>query len=133
MRNFQMFIKLANLLLICSIFIGLITQSEAQEKQTGALIIADMQGDVHFLDGENKRVENGKIEKGDILPPDYFAVTGKDGKIIFLLSNGTLMTLVEDTRMKVRSFEQVPFDPDGKTMKDLDNCLLYTSDAADEL
>ena len=52
MRNFQMLIKLANLLLICSIFIGLITQSEAQEKQTGALIIADMQGDVHFLDGE---------------------------------------------------------------------------------
>ena len=121
MRNFQMLIKLANLLLICSIFIGLITQSEAQEKQTGALIIADMQGDVHFLDGENKRVENGKIEKGDILPPDYFAVTGKDGKIIFLLSNGTLMTLVEDTKMKVRSFEQVPFDPGGKTMKDLDN------------
>ena len=68
MRNFQMLIKLANLLLICSIFIGLITSDEAQEKQTGALIIADMQGDVHFLDGENKRVGNGKIEKGDILP-----------------------------------------------------------------
>ena len=63
--------------------IGLITQSEASGKQTGALIIADMQGDVHFLDGENKRVGNGKIEKGDILPPDYFAVTGKGWKNYF--------------------------------------------------
>ena len=121
MRNFQMLIKLANFLLIVSIFTGLVTQSAAQETQSGALIIADMQGDVHFLNRENKKVVNGKIVKGDILPTDYFAVTGKDGKIIFLLSNGTLMTLVENTKMKVRSFEQVPFDPGGKAMKDLDN------------
>ena len=31
------------------------------------------------------------------------------------------MTLTENTKMKVRTFEQVPFDPAGKKLKDLEN------------
>ena len=101
--------------------IGLVNPSNGQEKQSGALIVADMQGDVQFLDGQGKTVEAGKIGPGDILPLDHSAVTGQPGKIIFILSNGTLMTLTENTKMKVRTFEQVPFDPGGKKLKDLEN------------
>ena len=121
MRTAKMFTPLSKLLIACSLLIGLVNPSNGQEKQSGALIVADMQGDVQFLDGQGKTVEAGKIGPGDILPPDYSAVTGQPGKIIFILSNGTLMTLTENTKMKVRTFEQVPFDPGGKKLKDLEN------------
>ena len=121
MRTAKMFTPLSKLLIACSLLIGLVNPSNGQEKQSGALIVADMQGDVQFLDGQGKTVEAGKIGPGDILPLDHSAVTGQPGKIIFILSNGTLMTLTENTKMKVRTFEQVPFDPGGKKLKDLEN------------
>ena len=121
MRTAKMFTPLSKLLIAFSLLIGLVNPSNGQEKQSGALIVADMQGDVQFLDGQGKTVEAGKIGPGDILPLDHSAVTGQPGKIIFILSNGTLMTLTENTKMKVRTFEQVPFDPGGKKLKDLEN------------
>lgn len=116
-----MFTLFSKVLLTCSLLIGLIKPTIGQEKQSGALIVADIQGDIEFLDREGNTVEPGKIGDGDILPADHSAVTGKTGKIIFLLSNGTLMTLTENTKMKVRTFEQVPFDPGDKKLKDLEN------------
>ena len=44
---------------------------------------------------------------------------GKFLKMVGLLSNGTLITLVEKTRMRVQTFQQEPFDPQGKKLKDL--------------
>ena len=85
MRTAKMFTPLSKILIACSLLIGLANPSNGQEKQSGALIVADMQGDVQFLDGQGKTVEAGKIKSGDILPPDYSAVTGQPGKIIFLL------------------------------------------------
>ena len=40
-------------------------------------------------------------------------------KVGGLLSNGTLLTLTENTRMKVSSFEQAPFTDDGRKLADL--------------
>ena len=96
-----------------------VSQTIAQEKPSGALILVDQQGTVQFLDGQGAPVKNDSIGVGKILPVDHTAVTGQGGKIIFLLSNGTLMTLTENTKMKVRTFEQEPFDPAGKKIKDL--------------
>ena len=98
---------------------GLVSQTIAQEKPSGALILVDQQGTVQFLDGQGNPAVQGSIGVGKILPVDHTAVTGQGGKIIFLLSNGTLMTLTENTKMKVRTFEQQPFDPAGKKIKDL--------------
>ena len=98
---------------------GLISQTIAQEKPSGALILVDQQGTVQFLDGQGNPAVQGTIGVGKILPVDHTAVTGQGGKIIFLLSNGTLLTLTENTKMKVRTFEQQPFDPAGKKIKDL--------------
>ena len=98
---------------------GLVSQTIAQEKPSGALILVDQQGTVQFLDGQGNPAVQGTIGVGKILPVDHTAVTGQGGKIIFLLSNGTLLTLTENTKMKVRTFEQQPFDPAGKKIKDL--------------
>ncbi len=96
--------------------------AQQNDVKSGALIIAKLEGKIQFLDGQGNPVEEGKIKNGDTLPKDYSAITGTaPSKIIFLLSNGTLMTLTENTKMKVRTFEQVPFDPAGKKLKDLEN------------
>ena len=101
---------------------GSLLLGQEKDVESGALILADVQGNVQFLDEQGNPVEDGKMVAGGILPKDYSAVTGPaPSKIIFLLSNGTLMTLTENTKMKVRTFEQVPFDPAGKKLKDLNN------------
>jgi len=123
MNNMKMFLKYINtpFLVLLALFSSFL---HAQENKTesGALILADVQGNVQFLDGQGNLVADGKINTGDILPKDYSAITGPaPAKIIFLLSNGTLMTLTENTKMKVRTFEQIPFDPAGKKLEDLNN------------
>jgi len=101
---------------------GSLLPGQENDVESGALILADVQGNVQFLDEQGNPVADGKMVAGGILPKDYSAVTGPaPSKIIFLLSNGTLMTLTENTKMKVRTFEQVPFDPAGKKLKDLNN------------
>ena len=123
MNNMKKILQNINVsFLVLPFLLGSSLLGQNNEQNAGALIVADMQGDVQFLDGQGNPVDKGKISNGDILPKDHSAVTGAaPAKIIFLLSNGTLMTLTENTKMKVRTFEQVPFDPAGKKVKDLEN------------
>ena len=46
--------------------------------------------------------------------------TGVRGKLILLLSNGTVLTLKERTKMRIGQFEQEPFDPEGRKVADLE-------------
>ena len=109
-------------ILIFNVLFCSFLHAQQNDVKSGALIIAKLEGKIQFLDGQGNPVDEGKIKDGDTLPKDYSAITGDaPSKIIFLLSNGTLMTLTENTKMKVRTFEQVPFDPAGKKLKDLEN------------
>ena len=56
---------------------------------------------------------------GNPIPLSHTIITGKNGKLVGLLSNGTLLTLEEDTRMKVGTFKQEPFVAGGKKLTDL--------------
>ena len=40
--------------------------------------------------------------------------------MVILLSNGTLLTLKERTKMRIGTFEQEPFDPKGRKVSDLE-------------
>ena len=51
-----------------------------------------------------------KSNPGEPIPPEHFLITGRGAKVIGLLSNGTLMTIGENTRMRVATFEQEPFE-----------------------
>ena len=44
----------------------------------------------------------------------------KAGKVTLLLSNGTLVTAQEETRMKIGKFEQEPFEANGRKVSDLE-------------
>ncbi len=103
--------------LLLSLFsAGLLIAQDAESNQ-GALILISTEGTVRYLDEKETQQEDIKI--GSIIPSTYLVETGEDGKLTGLLSNGTLLTLTENTRMKVATFEQEPFKDDGRKLADL--------------
>lgn len=87
------------------------------EPKRGVLILASTEGEVRFEDGEGN--PGNLVKPGEPIPPSYFVITGAGAKAIGLLSNGTLLTLDENTRMKVGTFEQEPFEDDGRKVSEL--------------
>ena len=59
---------------------------------------------MRYLD--EKEIQQEDIKIGSIIPPSYLVETGGDGKLTGLLSNGTLLTLTENTRMKVATLSR---------------------------
>lgn len=87
------------------------------EPTRGVLILASAEGDVRFEDGAGIPAKD--VKPGEPIPPSYYVITGAGAKAIGLLSNGTLLTLDENTRMKVGTFEQEPFKDDGRKVSEL--------------
>ena len=61
-----------------------------------------------------------KIEIGSILFEGKSAMAGKGGSLTLLLSNGTLVTMESETKMKIGLFEQKPFDSANLKVSDLE-------------
>jgi hypothetical protein len=91
--------------------------SEEKGEGSGAFIFISSQGEVKFLDGENQ--PKPMIGVGSIIPKSYVIETGGGSQLVGLLSNGTLLTLTEMTRMRVSSFKQQPFEDDGRKLSEL--------------
>ena len=83
----------------------------------GAFILISTEGEVRYLKQSGEQASPVKV--GTAIPPSYSVETGATGKVVGLLSNGTLLTLTENTRMKVSTFEQEPFEDDGRKLADL--------------
>ena len=105
-------------IVLCMASAGLYPKVNAQASN-GALILVEKSGGVRFSDSQGVEQNQANFIAGNNVPLGYNIETANDGKVILLLSNGTLMTLIEDTKMKVSSFEQKPFDANGKTLGDL--------------
>jgi len=88
-----------------------------QGNQAGAFILISQQGSVSYEQADGTPAQ--AIAVGKPIPLSYTITTGQGGQLVGLLSNGTLLTLDEDTRMKVGTFKQEPFDAGGKKLADL--------------
>ena len=85
---------------------------------SGAFIVVEMENPISFLNASGEPKEK-KVEVGSILEPDEWALSGKGGKLSLLLSNGTLVTLLPNTKMKMGDFNQIPFEPGDLKVSDL--------------
>ena len=94
-----------------------VVYSQSSGAVQGAFILISSEGDVKYLGREGQPMSAVKV--GSTIPPSYSVETGVTGKVVGLLSNGTLLTLTENTRMKVSSFEQESFEDDGRKLADL--------------
>ena len=88
-----------------------------QENSKGALILVSTEGKVRFVGKDGK--DGPAVEVGMVVPAAQTIVTGRTGRLVGLLSNGTLLTLTENTRMRVATFEQAPFVDDGRKLAEL--------------
>jgi hypothetical protein len=73
---------------------------------------------VIFRDRENQKIDGSKIIAGALVPEGYWVETGPAGSALLLLSNGTVVTVTENSKMKVKSFNQETFVAAGKSMSD---------------
>ena len=93
-------------------------QEEDAAMVAGALIVVEREDPVAFLNADGQALEE-EIEIGSVLAPGNWAIVEKGGKLTLLLSNGTLVTLLSNTKMKAGDFSQAPFDPGDRKMSDL--------------
>ena len=85
----------------------------------GAVIVVAINHPVLFFQASGIPSRE-KIEIGSILFEGKSAMTGKGGSLTLLLSNGTLVTMESETKMKIGLFEQEPFDSANLKVSDLE-------------
>ena len=93
-----------------------------QEKESlsrGAVILADKTEPVTFFDENNQPLAKTATIPGVLLPVGASVQTGAGGGALLLLSNGTVVTISANTKMKISSFVQEPFDDKGQSVGDL--------------
>ena len=112
-KKMKMLFRTGTLLL----FLGMVPGLLGQELKKGAFILVSQKGEVGFIQQSGE--EAPRVGLGQPIPPSYTIFTGSDGELVGLLSNGTLLTLSADTRMKVKTFDQEPFDDGGRKLSDL--------------
>jgi len=85
----------------------------------GAVILAEKTEPVTFFGADNQPLGKNSTIPGALLPDGATVQTGANGNVLLLLSNGTVVTVSENTRMKISSFVQEPFDDKGLSVGDL--------------
>jgi len=94
-----------------------VSWSQQGQDSNGAFILVSKKGDVRYLNAADEEMPD--VGVGLVIPGSYYILTGDNGNLVGLLSNGTLLTLTENTRMKVATFKQEPFRDDGSKLAEL--------------
>ncbi len=105
------------LAVIGPLFLLCVTNAQNEESGAGAVILAEVVPPVVFRDGDEGGVEK-KMIPGMLLPEGYWVETGQGGNVLLLLSNGTVVTITENSQMRVDSFDQEPFESPGESVED---------------
>ena len=92
----------------------------SEELKDGNILIAEINGEVSFRSQDGSLVNSSEFTSGSILPVGYEVITGKNSSVLCLLSNGTLLTVRENSDMRVESFSQEAFDANGLVMEKMD-------------
>lgn len=91
----------------------------ANPSPKGAVIVVAFKQPVLFFQASGIP-SSKKIEIGSILFEGKSAMVGKGGSLTLLLSNGTLVTMESETKMKIGLFEQEPFNSANLKVSDLE-------------
>ena len=86
------------LAVIGPLFLLCVTNGQNEESGAGAVILAEVVPPVVFRDGDEGGEEK-KMIPGMLLPEGYWVETGQGGNVLLLLSNGTVVTVEENTKI----------------------------------
>ena len=108
---------------ILTLFLSLpLLNAQAQQEEAlsrGAVILAEKTDPVTFFGSDNQPLGKNSTIPGMLLPDGAAVQTGPGGNALLLLSNGTVVTMSENTKMKISSFIQEPFEDKGLSVGDL--------------
>ena len=99
-----------------------VTRSFGQEDgafQRGGIILASVKAQVTILDPQGNPLAAEKVKAGALLTDGHSVETGEAAEAMLLFSNGTVVTVEENTKIKIDSFLQEPFEPGDKKLEDL--------------
>ena len=99
-----------------------VTRSFGQEDgafERGGIILASVKEQVTILDPQGNPLVAEKVKAGALLTDGHSVQTGEGAEVMLLLSNGTVVTVEENTKIKIESFLQEPFEPGDKKLEDL--------------
>ena len=86
-----------------------LTSAQAQQAEAlsrGAVILAEKTEPVSFLGPDNQPLGKGSTSPGMLLPDGSAVHTGSGGNALLLLSNGSVVTISENTKMKISSLSK---------------------------
>ncbi len=93
---------------LCLLAIGL--SHTATAKVSATIILASVEGEVKALSlDEDLELILDESSVGKSVDENFILTTGKNGKAVFLFSNGVLVTLKPNTRLYIRTFVQESF------------------------
>ncbi|MDE0577613.1 MAG: FecR domain-containing protein, partial [Opitutales bacterium] len=93
---------------LCLLAIGL--SHTAMAKVSATIILASVEGEVKALSlDEDLELTLDESFVGKSVDENFILTTGKNGKAVFLFSNGVLVTLKPNTRLYIRTFVQESF------------------------
>ena len=98
------------------------TRSFGQEDgafERGGIILASVKEQVTILDPQGNPLAAEKVKAGALLTDGHSVETGEGAEAMLLFSNGTVVTVEENTKIKIDSFLQEPFEPGDKKLEDL--------------
>jgi len=73
----------------------------------GQILAIEVTGDVHVQDHEGKLKP---LMRGDLVDQGNTMITGEDGIVLLLFSNGVIVQLKPDSKLELTTFRQAPFD-----------------------
>jgi hypothetical protein len=118
LKPFQIYFLLFAFYLLHSTSYGQPDTKDEQDLSKGAVIVVSVTGAAMTQEAEMVDTPTS-IKQGSVLSEgDSLEVMG-GAEVTLLLSNGTLLTVVEKTRMTIGRFDQVPFEPGAVEVKDL--------------
>ena len=86
-----------------------------EETEAGAFIVVSKEGEVQVLDANDQVLPDEESSAGKTLLEGQTIKTGPSGRIIILLSTGTLTTVEESSQFLLDQFRQKPFEQDADT------------------
>ena len=87
------------------------------DRAEGAALFISLEGTVWVID--KNKTEKKPARLNQFLAPESRLITGPDSKAILLLTNGTTLSAGEKTELKLETFEQNRFDPQGSKVRAL--------------
>ena len=107
-----LFIAFASLVFLPSVY------GWGPKMEAGAVILAERIDPVVFRGADDQKIDEAQATVGSIVPEGASVETGPGGSALLLLSNGTVVTVTENAKMRIKSFDQEAFTSNDKSMKD---------------